>query len=276
MRKVIVLFLLLLFSTCVFGDWITPDPVTETTSLLNDLVDNPGLLRHTESVDFKSYDVLPASLLAEKLPISSDQICISKGDFHNNTAFELSQPDNSRLTYNGTLDQPVIIGGVCGVNLGSIKEQLKGSAYEGFADNCNVDSSAGKYCLVWLEEAPPEPIQIFTPQLIMALLALGLIIFFVWYARLKNLKIIMMAYGVLMGLSLLLALPFVSVALLPLMLFALFIPHFWLPLLFFIALVLVRFKYKQNPNKLKLISALIFISQILVSIVLFSIMLTAM
>ena len=147
---------------------IVPFPLNETKSLLTDLVDLPGALKHTPEVVFKPGDVLAASALVERLPISKDQICISTGQFEedNEDGFECigceNASDNQRLIYHGSSDKAAKLAVVCNVNLKNLLDDIDAYNLEdgdgkwdgtSIEDACDVCDGLGKCCAIVLKRS---------------------------------------------------------------------------------------------------------------------------
>ena len=149
--------------------WVTASPLNETKSLLTDLVGSPGALKHTPEVVFKPDDVLAASALVERLPISKDQVCMSTGQFEEDpdNGYECigceDVSDNQRLIYHGSSNQAARLAVVCNVNLGELQDDIeaynlepgKGNDWEGSSieEACEVCEGKGKCCAVVLKRS---------------------------------------------------------------------------------------------------------------------------
>jgi hypothetical protein len=132
--------------------WLTASPLNETKSLLTDLVGSPGALKHTPEVAFKPGDVLAASALAERLPISKDQICMSLGQFEEDTinGFECvgcTGTEQHRMVYHGNANQSAKMAVVCNVNLTELEGDITAYGLESFATGENdISSNCGTIC----------------------------------------------------------------------------------------------------------------------------------
>ena len=149
--------------------WLTASPLNETKSLLTDLVGSPGALKHTPEVVFKPDDVLASSALVERLPISQDQVCISTGQFEEDSenGFECigceDAEDNQRLVYHGASDQAARLAVVCNVSLNELERDIDAYNLEdgdgewdggsSITDACQVCEGKGKCCAVVLKRS---------------------------------------------------------------------------------------------------------------------------
>ena len=148
--------------------WLTASPLNETKSLLTDLVGSPGALKHTPEVAFKPGDVLAASALVERLSISKDQVCISTGQFEEDSdnGFECigceEANDNQRLVYNGASNQSARLAVVCNVNLEELMNDIEAYKLDdgdgdwedtSIEDACEVCEGLGKCCAVVLKRS---------------------------------------------------------------------------------------------------------------------------
>ena len=134
---------------------IKNDPTTQVTTVLNDLVDKPGTLRHTEEVVFRPEDSLAGATLEAKLPLSKNQICMSLGEFDEDEdrGFSLLTGDEEhRIIWNGAGEQTAKIALLCNTN----KETLVDSDFEiygldEFDIDCDICSDSGKCCAMFLK-----------------------------------------------------------------------------------------------------------------------------
>jgi len=148
--------------------WLTASPLNETKSLLTDLVGSPGALKHTPEVAFKPDDVLASSALVERLPISKDQVCLSTGQFEEDSenGFECigceDARDNQRLIYHGSSNQAARLAVVCNVNLTELLDDIEAYNLEdgdgewdgtSIEDACEVCEGKGKCCAIILKRS---------------------------------------------------------------------------------------------------------------------------
>lgn len=145
--------------------WLTNSPLNETKSLISDLVGSPGSLKHTPEVVFKPDDVLAASALVERLPISADQICMSTGQFEEDTTngFEClgceEAVDNQRLIYHGKSNRTAKIAIVCNVNFDpKLKDDIEAYGLDdlggtSITDACGICEGKGKCCAIVLKRS---------------------------------------------------------------------------------------------------------------------------
>jgi hypothetical protein len=142
---------------------ITADPTNEARSLLSDLVGSPGAIKRTTEVTFTPDSVLAASALAERLPISSDQICMSTGQFGEDpdTGFQcLNCGDTSkvdRLIYHGNANLTAKIAVVCNVSLEELTKDIGDYGLNSYNQDvtaaCQICVNKGKCCAVVLERS---------------------------------------------------------------------------------------------------------------------------
>ncbi len=170
---------IVIFAIVIFGIYVpmimsvafpgSPHPSSEIKSLLTDLIGSPGALKFTPEVVFKPGDVFAASALVERLPISQDQICMSTGQFVEDSVngFECigceTASDNQRLIYHGSSNQATRIAVVCNVNLEELNNDIEAyklengsdSDWEGTSikDACKVCEGLGKCCAVVLKRS---------------------------------------------------------------------------------------------------------------------------
>jgi len=143
--------------------WLTASPSNEAKTLLNDLVSSSGSLQNTPEVAFKPGDVLAASALAEGLPVSKDQICMSLGQFEKDetNGFECIGCDGDeqhRIIWRGASNRTAKIAAVCNVDLDSLKEDISVYGLESFdtgendiSSNCEICEDKGKCCALVLK-----------------------------------------------------------------------------------------------------------------------------
>lgn len=103
---------------------ITKDPIAETKTLISDLVNNPGTLRHTDAVTFQPNTALSADSLVEKTPLSPEQVCFSKGAFEDTEFFQEIGSPVDKLLYTGGSDRTVKIAVLCQRGLGKLEEDM--------------------------------------------------------------------------------------------------------------------------------------------------------
>ncbi len=145
---------------------IKANPLNETKSLLSELIDSPGALKHTKEVVFEPNSVLAGSALAERVPIAKDQICMSTGQFLEDPerGFECltcgGNPDDAqqRIRYHGHSDQTAKIAIVCNVNMEELRIDLDDyglTAYDGtdIDTACGICDGKGKCCAIVLERS---------------------------------------------------------------------------------------------------------------------------
>ena len=136
--------------------------------LLTDLDGSLGALKYTPEVVFRPGDVLTASTLVERLPISQDQICMSTGQFEEDSVngFECigceTASDNQRLIYYGSSNQIVMLAVVCNVNLDELNNDIEeykletgDGSWEGTSikNACKICEGKGKCCAIVLERS---------------------------------------------------------------------------------------------------------------------------
>jgi len=150
---VVLIAAVLLVSGCIIGrPPLVPTPDGETTRLLEELLDNPGVLKHTPEVIFRPGDVLAASAIAVRQPISKNQICMSTGDFRGQGDFELLKEEKQqRITYTGENDKTVKIAVVCNVNKLALEKDL--SDYLGISGLDCSPCGNGKCCAFVIRRA---------------------------------------------------------------------------------------------------------------------------
>lgn len=143
---------------------IKADPTNETRSLLSDLVGSPGAVKRTKEVVFSPDSVLAASALAERLPISADQICMSTGAFKEDedAGFECldcdSTTDPHRLIFHGNADLTAKIAVVCNVSQDELEKDIDAYGLEysegtSITNACGICENKGKCCAVVLERS---------------------------------------------------------------------------------------------------------------------------
>ena len=143
--------------------FITANPLSETKSLLSELVGSPGALKHTPEVVFKPDDVLAASALAERLPIGKDQICMSTGQFEEDDlggfkCLGCDGDDQHRIIYHGNSNRAAKIAVVCNVNLDELKSDIDAYSLDFSEGNdieraCDICEGKGKCCAVVLKRS---------------------------------------------------------------------------------------------------------------------------
>jgi len=143
-------------------------PWSETKNLLTDLVGSPGVLKHTPEMTFEPNCVIAANDLVRGLPITSDRICMSIGQFAEDpvNGFECigceDASDNQRLVYHGSSNQSARLAVVCNVNLEELNNDLEeynlengDGSWEGTSikDACRICEGKGKCCAVVLKRS---------------------------------------------------------------------------------------------------------------------------
>ena len=132
-----------------------PHPTTEVTTVLNELVERPGTLRHTNEVVFQSDDSIAGASLANKLSISKNQICMSKGDFKDDEDFKLLEGDNEhRIQYTGTSPRTVRMALICNVDQEALEEDFDFYDEEvgDYEIDCEVCGENSKCCALYLRK----------------------------------------------------------------------------------------------------------------------------
>lgn len=132
------------------------DPAIETKSLLNELVDKPGTLKHTERVVFRPEYILATSTLSETLPLAPNQLCMSLGEFEEDKqdGFELIKSvEEHRIVYHYTSDQHTKIGVVCNTSLQNLEEDFEIYDLTKFNPDCSICPTDGKCCAVILRRS---------------------------------------------------------------------------------------------------------------------------
>ncbi len=143
---------------------ITASPLNETKSLLSDLVGSPGALKHTPEVVFEPDDVLAASALTERLPISKDQLCMSTGQFEEDDergfdCIGCDDTDQHRIRYSGNTPQSAKIAIVCNVNLAELIGDIEAYGLDEYDEGndivsaCDICEDKGKCCAIVLERS---------------------------------------------------------------------------------------------------------------------------
>ncbi len=167
MKKELVSGIILLVVVSSVWGYISPNPLNETRSLLSDLFaalpDHPGVVKHTNEVVFMPDSILAASALAERLPISTNQICMSTGQFKEDVEDgfrcigckegNLSQ----RIIYSGNNEQAVKLSVVCNTSLSLLeadiaKYGLEYSEGTSIINSCKVCEGKGNCCAVVLKK----------------------------------------------------------------------------------------------------------------------------
>jgi len=154
--------------------WLTNSPLNETKSLISDLVGSPGAVKHTPEVAFKPDEVLPASALVERLPISADQICMSTGQFEADEQNGFSciicsgrdEPctacnggdEPQRLRHNGNATTAVKIAVVCDNSLNELEEDIDAYGLEypqgnSIKEACQICKGKDKCCAIVLKKS---------------------------------------------------------------------------------------------------------------------------
>jgi hypothetical protein len=131
------------------------DPNDKARELLNNLYNQPEALKTTEDVTFSPDYVLSSTSLSEKIPLSSEQICMSKGDYEDEDNFELQLDHRHRIVWKGSSKKTVKIVVTCNINLDYLMEGIEGTIFEdrGWDSSldCSVCENRGRCCLVALK-----------------------------------------------------------------------------------------------------------------------------
>jgi len=134
---------------------ITKEPTTEVTTILNDLVDKPGTLKHTAPVTFNPDDTLAGATLEAKLPLSKDQICMNLGEFEDDEerGFHLLESDDEqRIIWNGTSQQTVKIALICNVSVDALESDFDLYGLDEFSPDCGgICPETGDCCALFLK-----------------------------------------------------------------------------------------------------------------------------
>jgi len=187
------------------------DPMDKTVQLVNELYDNPEEMRVAEDVSFREHYILSAAAIAEGVPLSREQFCMSLGGFEGSDAFELEKRETyQRILYKVRGQSLYVdIGVVCNASSQQLLEGLKGTKLEEYDADCSICEGQGRCCLIWLEESEAQARQAATgiiSQLIGAGAIVAFIVFIVWFFRLKEKSRVKQIIDLLLAISLLLVL----------------------------------------------------------------------
>jgi len=98
------------------------DPLSEAKNMMSGIVGEPGALKSSNPLTFEPGYVLSGAAIAEMLPISSEQICMSTGEFGENSEFELTKSDTQdSLVWNGSNSVMARIMVVCDLDLENLE-----------------------------------------------------------------------------------------------------------------------------------------------------------
>jgi len=153
----IVALAILMILTPIIGSVLQifqDDPAAKTIELLNDLYNRPGAIKTTaRDVTFSPGTPLSAVSLAQSIPLSKEQICLSTGDFEDSdTGFSLDEVggEHHRIIWNGTANRNVKIAVMCHINLDSLEQELDNTLFEDFSPDCGICEGEGRCCIVAL------------------------------------------------------------------------------------------------------------------------------
>ncbi len=129
------------------------DPSDKTIELLNDLYSKPETVKITpRAVTFTPEYVLSAQGLAERVPLSKDQICMSLGDFEDNDSFLIRDDDpHHRITWKGTSNQNVKIAVTCNISEDALMDGIEDTKFDEWETNCDICDGRGRCCIVGLK-----------------------------------------------------------------------------------------------------------------------------
>ncbi|MAG22343.1 MAG: hypothetical protein CL943_03520 [Candidatus Diapherotrites archaeon] len=151
-----ILMILLPIISSVLGI-LQNDPNDKARELINNLYNQPESLKHTEDVTFTPGYVLSAAALAEKVTLSSDQICITSGDFPDDDAgFELQEvgdPTYQRIVWHGETNKVVQIAVTCHINKNRLEDSIVGTVFDDLREedlDCGSVCDAGRCCALAL------------------------------------------------------------------------------------------------------------------------------
>ena len=137
-------------------------PQDEAITLLKSNINRPSL--YNEGREIKLYPqssapsppILNAKAIATKAGVGIDagQICLSAGDFQNDSDFKLEASEtNLILGYSGTTGQKAKLGIICD-SAADLKEDL--ALYnipESYLGDCNPPDNSQRYCIIMLRYA---------------------------------------------------------------------------------------------------------------------------
>ena len=136
--------------SCVGCTGFANDPVYETVGSLNSLFNQPDQIETPEVVFTPSY-ILSAVALADRIPLSKEQICMSLGDYKDSGDFELTTDGAHKITHGGTSNKVVRIVVTCNLNKELLEESIQGTMFENWEHDCSICEGQGRCCLIALK-----------------------------------------------------------------------------------------------------------------------------
>ncbi len=131
------------------------DPQDKTIELLNDLYAKPEAIKTTDEVSFSPDYVLSAAALSQRVPLSSEQICMSLGDFKDNDDFDLRDKSSAphRIIWNGSSAITIKVVVTCNLDESSFDDSLDGTVFDerGWDYDCKICEDKGRCCLLALK-----------------------------------------------------------------------------------------------------------------------------
>ncbi len=130
------------------------DPTDKTIELLNDLYNKPESIKITQMpITFTPNYVLSASALSESTSLSAENICMSLGEFEEDSDRGFLLSDGSphhRITWNGYSNQNIRIAVTCNITREKLMEDIEGTMFEEWNPNCGICEGQGRCCIVAL------------------------------------------------------------------------------------------------------------------------------
>lgn len=129
------------------------DPADKTIELLNAMHNKPETIKTTaRDVTFAPNTTLSAASLANSVPLSKNQICLTTGDFEGTEDFEWNDdPGHHRIIWHGASNQNAKIAVTCNINLDLLKDGIDGTIFENWdTSDCDICKGKGRCCIVAL------------------------------------------------------------------------------------------------------------------------------
>ncbi len=174
---VLVGILSLFFASSGFAFIVTAD--TASVELLMDSINEPGTL-NTKNAAFLPDSLLNTKSLAEDLPLSSDQICMSLGEFQESEDFELIKSEAAQtIKFKGDISKGVKITATCGKNKEELIQLVQSHGLEegSTVQNCNALCSEIRCCLITLKrDVEGETVVLISRGVLNSLLIIGIVL----------------------------------------------------------------------------------------------------
>ncbi len=130
------------------------DPTNAAIEGVNNVFNKPGELKTSSAFGFNADYKLSSSAIAQRMPISGEQICFSLGEFAGSTDFEWSVDNegNQNINYTGQ-GVNAKLKTVCAMSTDELADYIAENNLESGDSRVHCDSIQGRACLLYLVKA---------------------------------------------------------------------------------------------------------------------------